>query len=60
MTIKEEVSNYLQTVMDRLEDIANEDLRAVASLGVAQVLEEIVYELKYSKNLYKENFNGSN
>lgn len=60
MTIKEEVSNYLQTVMDRLEDIANEDLRAVASLGVAQVLEELVYELKYSKNLYKENFNGSN
>ena len=59
MTIKDEVRDYLESIMDRLDDISNEDIRAVASLGVAQVLEEKVYELKYSKNMYKEENNGS-
>lgn len=59
MTIKDEVRDYLESIMDRLDDISNEDIKAVASLGVAQVLEEKVYELKYSKNMYKEENNGS-
>ena len=54
MTLKEQVKEYLDSIMEELESISNEDIRVVASLGVAQVLEDKVYELKYSKNIYKD------
>ena len=54
MTLKEPVKEYLDSIIEELESISNEDIRVVASLGVAQVLEDKVYELKYSKNIYKD------
>lgn len=60
MTLKEELKYLLDNVLDRIEDIANEDIRTVASLGVVQVATEFIEELKGSKNLYKDTINGSN
>lgn len=59
MTLKEEVKYYLDNILDRIEDIANEEIRVVASLGVVQVATDFINELKNSRNIYKDKFNGS-
>jgi len=59
MTLKEEVKYYLDNILDRVEDIANEEIRVVASLGVVQVATDFINELKNSRNIYKDKFNGS-
>lgn len=59
MTLKEELKYLLNNVLDRIEDIANEDIRTVASLGVVQVATDFINELKNSRNIYKDKFNGS-
>ena len=59
MTLKEELKYLLDNVLERIEDIANEDIRTVASLGVVQVTTEFIKELQGSKNIYKDILNGS-
>lgn len=59
MTLKEEVKYYLDNILDRVEEIANEEIRVVASLGVVQVATDFINELKNSRNIYKDKFNGS-
>lgn len=59
MTLKEEVKYYLDNILDRVEDIANEEIRVVASLGVVQVATDFINELKNSRNIYKDKLNGS-
>ena len=54
MVLKTQVREYLTEVLEELASIENEGIRALASLGVAQVLEEVINELRYSKNMYKE------
>lgn len=59
MTLKEELKYILDNILERIEDIANEDIRTVASLGVVQVTTDFIEELKGSKNIYKDTINGS-
>lgn len=59
MTLKEELKYLLDNVLERIEDIANEEIRTVASLGVVQVATDFIKELQSSKNIYKDTINGS-
>lgn len=58
MTLKEEVKYYLDNILDRLEDIANEDIKLVAMVGVAGVVTNFLDELREERNIYKGECNG--
>lgn len=58
MTLKDEVGYYLDNILDRLEDIANEELRVLAMIGVTRTVTDFLEAMKGSRNIYKGEHNG--
>lgn len=58
MTLKDEVGYYLDNILDRLEDIANEEIRLLATIGVVRTVTDFLESLKGDRNIYKGQHNG--
>lgn len=58
MTLKDEVGYYLDNILDRLEDIANEELRVLAMIGVTRTVTDFLESMQGSRNIYKGEHNG--
>ncbi|MDD2273959.1 MAG: hypothetical protein PHH29_17070 [Desulfuromonadaceae bacterium] len=58
MTLKDEVGYYLDNILDRLEDIANEEIRLLATIGVVRTVTDFLDSLKGDRNIYKGQHNG--
>lgn len=58
MTLKDEVGYYLDNILDRLEDIANEELRVLAMIGVTRTVTDFLEAMQGSRNIYKGEHNG--
>lgn len=56
MTIKEEVIEYLNSILERIELIDNEELQSLASIGVASATCRFIEELD---SLIKRNNDGN-
>lgn len=58
MTLKDELGYYLDNILDRIDDIANEDIKLVAMIGVTRVVTDFLEALRTTHNVYKDDRNG--